>query len=35
MVISNFPWEIVMLEKYFIRPTTVVQISGETLSPPM
>ena len=23
MVISHFPWEIVMLEKYFIRPTTV------------
>ena len=26
MVISHFPWEIVMLEKYFIRPTTVDRI---------
>jgi len=23
MVISRFPWEIVMLEKYYIRPATI------------
>lgn len=26
MVISRFPWEIVMLEKYYIRPTTIDRI---------
>ena len=26
MVISLFPWEIVMLEKYYIRPTTIDRI---------
>jgi hypothetical protein len=26
MVISLFPWEIVMLERYYIRPTTIDRI---------
>ena len=26
MMISLFPWEIVMLEKYYIRPTTIDRI---------
>jgi hypothetical protein len=26
MVISRYPWEVVMLEKYYIRPTTIDRI---------
>jgi site-specific recombinase XerD len=32
MVISRFPWEIVMLEKYYTRPTTVDRIHGSWIA---
>lgn len=33
MVISRFPWEIVMLENYYVRPVTVDRIRNSWIAP--